>query len=98
MDQVCHNGEVYVCTCAQGGSMTTRMTVVFYDEELHTCPRVEPASRHEPASDIVAEAVQEWLENQGEENRWSAEATRHGRVSNPPLPSVVRLSNRLRVR
>ena len=97
MDQVCHNGDTYVCTCAQGGSMTKPTTVAFHDEELSTCPKVEAARRHEPASDIVGEAVQEWLEKQGEENRWSAEATGHGRVSNPPLPSVVRLSNRLRV-
>ena len=44
--------------------MTKRMTVVFHDEELYTCPKVEAARRHKPASDIVAEAVQVWLEKQ----------------------------------
>ena len=60
MNQVCHNGDTYACTYAQrGGDMTKPMTVVFHNEELYTCPKVEAARRHKPASDIVGEAVQE---------------------------------------
>jgi len=43
--------------------MTKRMTVVFHDENLYTHLKVEAAKRHKPASEIVAEAVGEWLEN-----------------------------------
>jgi len=39
------------------------MTVVFHDEELYTHLKVEAARRHMPASEIIAEAVSEWLEN-----------------------------------
>ena len=42
--------------------MTRRMTVVFHDEELYTDLKVEAARRHKPASDIIADAVREWLE------------------------------------
>jgi hypothetical protein len=40
------------------------MTVVFDDEELYTALKVEAARRHVPAKDIVAEALQQWLELQ----------------------------------
>ena len=43
--------------------MTRKMTVVFHDEELYTYLKVEAGRRHKPASDIVAEAVQEWLDS-----------------------------------
>ena len=43
--------------------MSRRMTVVFHDEELYTYLKVEAARRHMPASDIVADAVHEWLES-----------------------------------
>ena len=38
------------------------MTVVFHDEELYTYLKVEAARRHVAASEIVADAVREWLE------------------------------------
>ena len=40
------------------------MTVVFHDEELYTELKVEAARRHTAASEIIAEAVREWLESQ----------------------------------
>ncbi len=43
--------------------MARRMTVVFHDEDLYTSLKVEAARRHKPASDIVAEAIREWLES-----------------------------------
>jgi Arc/MetJ-type ribon-helix-helix transcriptional regulator len=43
--------------------MSRRMTVVFHDEDLYTNLKVEAARRHKPASDIIAEAVREWLES-----------------------------------
>lgn len=42
--------------------MSKRMTVVFRDENLYTELKVAAARWHKPASDIVAEAVSEWLE------------------------------------
>ena len=42
--------------------MSRRMTVVFHDEDLYTTLKVEAARRHMPASDIIADAVREWLE------------------------------------
>ncbi len=44
--------------------MARRMTVIFDDEALYTALKVEAARRHRPAKEIVAEAVQEWLELQ----------------------------------
>ena len=44
--------------------MARRMTVVFHDEELYTNLKVEAARTHQPASNIVSEAVKEWLERQ----------------------------------
>ncbi len=49
--------------------MGKRMTVVFHDEELYTALKVEAARRHRPASELVAEAVREWLERQ-EDAEW----------------------------
>ncbi len=43
--------------------MSRRMTVVFHDEELYAYLKVEAARRHMPASDIIADAVREWLES-----------------------------------
>lgn len=37
--------------------------MVFHDEELYTYLKVEAARRHKPASDIIADAVREWLES-----------------------------------
>ena len=42
--------------------MSRRMTVVFHDEELYTSLKVEAARRHKPASNIITEAVRQWLE------------------------------------
>ncbi|MDD5747641.1 MAG: hypothetical protein PHP64_01080 [Actinomycetota bacterium] len=43
--------------------MSKKMTVVFHDEELYTYLKVEAARRHIAASEIIAEAVREWLES-----------------------------------
>ncbi|MBI2830109.1 MAG: hypothetical protein HYX81_03015 [Chloroflexi bacterium] len=47
--------------------MSRKMTVVFHDEELYTDLKVEAARRHIAASDIVAEAVREWLDAREDE-------------------------------
>jgi hypothetical protein len=44
--------------------MTRKMTVVFHDEELYTELKIEAVKRHIAASEIIAEAVKEWLECQ----------------------------------
>ncbi len=43
--------------------MSRKMTVVFHDEDLYTYLKVEAARRHIAASEIVADAVREWLES-----------------------------------
>lgn len=43
--------------------MSRKMTVVFHDEELYTNLKVEAARRHTPASEIITDAVRQWLEN-----------------------------------
>ena len=43
--------------------MSTRMTVVFHDDELYTDLKVEAVRRRRTASEIIAEAVTEWLES-----------------------------------
>jgi hypothetical protein len=43
--------------------MSKKMTVVFHNEYLYTYLKVEAARRHKPASDIVSEAVRQWLES-----------------------------------
>ncbi len=47
--------------------MSRKMTVVFHNEELYTDLKVEAARRHMAASDIVAEAVQQWLDDREDE-------------------------------
>ena len=42
--------------------MSRKMTVVFHNEDLYTYLKVEAARRHMPASEIIADAVSEWLE------------------------------------
>jgi hypothetical protein len=39
------------------------MTVVFHDEDLYRHLKVEAAKQHMPASEIIANAVREWLES-----------------------------------
>lgn len=43
--------------------MSRKMTVVFHDEELYTYLKVEAARRHTAASEIITDAVRQWLEN-----------------------------------
>ena len=43
--------------------MSRKMTVVFHDEELYTELKVTAARKHTAASEIVSEAVHEWLES-----------------------------------
>ena len=43
--------------------MKRKMTVVFHDEDLYTQLKIEAVRRRRPASDIVADAVSEWLED-----------------------------------
>jgi hypothetical protein len=43
--------------------MSIKMTVVFHDEDLYTHLKVAAARRHMPASEIIADAVTEWLES-----------------------------------
>jgi hypothetical protein len=43
--------------------MSRKMTVVFHDEDLYTYLKVEAARRHIAASEIIADAVREWLES-----------------------------------
>ena len=43
--------------------MSRKMTIVFHNENLYTYLKVEAARRHMPASEIVADAVNEWLES-----------------------------------
>jgi hypothetical protein len=51
-------------TSGREGTMTRKMTVVFHDEELYTDLKIEAVKRGRPASEIVAEAVKEWLDAQ----------------------------------
>ena len=43
--------------------MSRKMTVVFHDEDLYTYLKVEAARRHTAASEIISDAVREWLES-----------------------------------
>ena len=43
--------------------MKRKMTLVFHDEDLYTQLKIEAVKRRTTASDIVAEAVREWLES-----------------------------------
>jgi hypothetical protein len=47
--------------------MSKRMTIVFDDEDLYNELKQEAARRGRPTKDIVAEAVQEWLEARDDE-------------------------------
>jgi len=47
--------------------MTRKMTVVFHDEELYTDLKVEAARRHTAASEIITDAVRQWLEAREDE-------------------------------
>jgi hypothetical protein len=48
-------------------NMSRKMTVVFHNEELYTDLKVEAARRHMAASEIIAEAVREWLDTKESE-------------------------------
>jgi hypothetical protein len=66
--------------------MSRKMTVVFHDEDLYTNLKVEAAKRHMPASEIMTDAVREWLESredsellsviEGVENEWKEKGGR----------------------
>ena len=47
--------------------MKRKMTLVFHDEELYTQLRIAAVRRRTTASNIVADAVSEWLENREDE-------------------------------
>ena len=47
--------------------MVKKMTVVFHDEELYTNLKIEAVRRNRPASEIISEAVREWLEAKEDE-------------------------------
>jgi hypothetical protein len=47
--------------------MSRKMTVVFHDEELYTSLKIEAARRHVAASEIVAQALCEWLDRREDE-------------------------------
>ncbi|OGO37170.1 MAG: hypothetical protein A2147_00310 [Chloroflexi bacterium RBG_16_57_8] len=47
--------------------MTRKMTVVFHDDQLYMDLKYEALKRRKPASEIVAEAVQEWLDDREDE-------------------------------
>jgi hypothetical protein len=57
--------------------MKRKMTVLFHDEDLYIRLKTETAKRHMPLSDVVADAVREWLEVcEDEELQPSIEAAR----------------------
>ena len=43
--------------------MKRKMTIVFHDEDLYMQLKIEAIRRHTAASNIVADAVKEWLES-----------------------------------
>lgn len=43
--------------------MKRKMTLVFHDEDLYIQLKIEAVKRRTTASDIVADAVREWLES-----------------------------------
>jgi hypothetical protein len=59
--------DVYMQIRMEQENMTKKMTVVFHDEELYTDLKIEAVRRHRTASDIVSEAVKEWLETKESE-------------------------------
>lgn len=42
--------------------MAKRMTVVFEDERLYAALRAEAARKGRPATDVVVQAIREWLD------------------------------------
>ena len=57
--------------------MKRKMTLVFHDEDLYTQLKIEAVRRRTTASDIVADAVREWLESREDAELLPAiEATR----------------------
>ncbi len=55
--------DAYVSLHVWEDEVSRKMTVVFHDEELYTELKVEAARRHTAASEIIADAVRQWLEN-----------------------------------
>ncbi len=47
--------------------MTKKMTVVFHDEQLYLDLKIEAVRRNRSASEIVSEAVMEWLQTKEDE-------------------------------
>lgn len=47
--------------------MKRKVTLVFHDEELYTKLKIEAVKRRTTASDIVSDAVREWLESREDE-------------------------------
>jgi hypothetical protein len=43
--------------------MKRKVTLVFHDEDLYTQLKIEAVKRRTTASDIVSDAVREWLES-----------------------------------
>jgi hypothetical protein len=43
------------------------MTIVFDDEEMYVALKAQAARQGRPAKDVVAEAMQEWLERKEDE-------------------------------
>ncbi len=55
---------VWKYRCPEGEiTMKRKMTVVFNDEDLYTQLKIEAVKRHIAASDIISDAVREWLES-----------------------------------
>ncbi len=53
----------YACMPVWRETMSRRMTVVFHNDELYTDLKVAAVRRRLTASEIIAEAVTEWLES-----------------------------------
>ncbi|MDD3994944.1 MAG: hypothetical protein PHT06_03960 [Dehalococcoidales bacterium] len=47
--------------------MKRKVTLVFHDEDLYTQLKIEAVKRRTTASDIVSDAVREWLESREDE-------------------------------
>jgi len=61
--------------------MSRRMTVVFHDEDLYTSLKVEAARRHKPASNIITEAVRQWLESHEDAKLLKTAPAKHGEAT-----------------
>jgi hypothetical protein len=53
---------MYVLTMGES-NMKRKVTLVFHDEDLYTQLKIEAVKRRTTASDIVSDAVREWLES-----------------------------------